>query len=270
MPAEGSGGSHGRHRHRGRNTRRACAPSSPAERCVIAADSGLDAARALGLTVDLLVGDLDSVSPTGLAIAESAGTAVERHPPAKDATDAELAIDAALRQGCGHLIGVSGGPRADDPRLDHELGGLLAFARPDLGAVRSSCGGGRRTWGCCTVRLPRRCAGGPVTSCPSCPSTAPHPASSPRVSASPSTGGAASGQQPGREQRRRARRRRCASRSAPSSSSIPHRLELRHDQTPSAACCAVVITSAAVMVACGATGRATREPAPKVQARRPA
>jgi thiamine pyrophosphokinase len=114
---------------------RVCA-ELPAERCVIAADSGLDAARALGLTVDLLVGDLDSVSPTGLAIAESAGTAVERHPPAKDATDTELAIDAALRQGCVHLIGVSGGPRADDPRLDHELGGLLAFARPDLGAVR--------------------------------------------------------------------------------------------------------------------------------------
>jgi thiamine pyrophosphokinase len=114
---------------------RVCA-ELPLEHCVIAADSGLDAARALGLTVDLLVGDLDSVSPAALAAAEGAGTAVERHPPAKDATDTELAIDAALREGCNHLIGVSGGARADDPRLDHELGGLLAFTRPDLGAVR--------------------------------------------------------------------------------------------------------------------------------------
>jgi len=114
---------------------RVCA-ELPAERRVIAADSGLDAARLLGLTVDLLVGDLDSVSPAGLATAEAAGTAVERHPPAKDATDTELAIAAARRDGCDHLIGVSGGPRADDPRLDHELGGLLAFTRPDLAPAR--------------------------------------------------------------------------------------------------------------------------------------
>jgi thiamine pyrophosphokinase len=114
---------------------RVCA-ELPVERRVIAADSGLDAARFLGLTVDLLVGDLDSVSAAGLATAEATGTVVERHPPAKDATDTELAIAAARRDGCDHLIGVSGGPRADDPRLDHELGGLLAFAHPDLAAVR--------------------------------------------------------------------------------------------------------------------------------------
>jgi thiamine pyrophosphokinase len=114
---------------------RVCA-EFPVDHSVIAADSGLDAARELGLTVDLLVGDLDSVSRAGLAEAEAAGTAVERHPAAKDATDTELAIDAALRDGCDHLIGVSGGPRTDDPRLDHELGGLLAFARPDLAGVR--------------------------------------------------------------------------------------------------------------------------------------
>jgi thiamine pyrophosphokinase len=108
----------------------------PGDRLVIAADSGLDHALSLGLAVDLVVGDLDSVSPRGLAAAESAGVAIERHRPDKDATDTELAIVAAGRLGCRHLIDVSGGPRADETRLDHELGGILAFARPGLAADR--------------------------------------------------------------------------------------------------------------------------------------
>ena len=103
----------------------------PAERLVIAADSGLDHAMALGLDADLLVGDLDSVSEPGLAEADARGTPVERHRPDKDATDTELALAAAVARGCTHLIGV-GGPRPDDSRLDHELGVLLAFAAPGL------------------------------------------------------------------------------------------------------------------------------------------
>jgi thiamine pyrophosphokinase len=103
----------------------------PADRMVIAADSGLDHAMELGLEVDLLVGDLDSVSPPALAEAIARGTPVERHRPDKDATDTELALAAAVERGCTHLIGV-GGPRPDDSRLDHELGVLLAFAAPAL------------------------------------------------------------------------------------------------------------------------------------------
>jgi len=103
----------------------------PVERLVIAADSGLDHAMALGLDADLLVGDLDSVSEPALAEAGARGTPVERHRPDKDATDTELALAAAVARGCTHLIGV-GTPRPDDSRLDHELGVLLAFAAPGL------------------------------------------------------------------------------------------------------------------------------------------
>jgi len=103
----------------------------PTERLVVAADSGLDHALELGLHVDLLVGDLDSVSDHGLAIADARGTPIERHRPDKDATDTELALAAAIGRGCTHLLGV-GGPRPDDSRLDHELGVLLAFAAPAL------------------------------------------------------------------------------------------------------------------------------------------
>jgi thiamine pyrophosphokinase len=90
---------------------------------VIAADGGVDQAHALGLRVDLVVGDLDSVTPEGLAAAEAAGARVERHPEDKDATDLALAIEAAARIGDEIVvIGTDGG------RLDHLLAGLLALA----------------------------------------------------------------------------------------------------------------------------------------------
>src|SRR5688572_20257234 len=67
----------------------------PADAFVIAADSGLRYAQLLGRRVDLVVGDFDSVDPDDLAAAEASGAAVERHAAAKDATDLELALDAA-------------------------------------------------------------------------------------------------------------------------------------------------------------------------------
>jgi thiamine pyrophosphokinase len=98
-------------------------PSGP----VIAADSGVDLAHALGLAVDVAVGDFDSVSAGGLARAERAGALVERHPVEKDATDLELALDHALARGARHVVVVGG----DGGRLDHLLAGLLL-----LGAER--------------------------------------------------------------------------------------------------------------------------------------
>ena len=67
----------------------------PAPICVIAADSGVDHARTLGLAPDVVVGDLDSVSADGLAWADALGADIQRHPADKDATDLELALDVA-------------------------------------------------------------------------------------------------------------------------------------------------------------------------------
>ena len=88
---------------------------------VIAANGGIDRALALGLHVDLAIGDFDSVSPEGLARAEAAGARVERHPAAKDATDLELALDAAiaLDQERIVVVGSNGG------RLDHLFSSVL-------------------------------------------------------------------------------------------------------------------------------------------------
>ncbi|HJU47597.1 MAG TPA: thiamine diphosphokinase [Gaiellaceae bacterium] len=101
------------------------APQEPVSRdghgTVIAADSGLDLAYALGLRVDVAVGDFDSATPAALARAAAEGTAVDRHPADKDATDLELALDRAVALGAGRVLVVGG----DGGRLDHLLAGAL-------------------------------------------------------------------------------------------------------------------------------------------------
>ena len=98
---------------------------------VIAADGGVDLALALGLHVDVVVGDLDSASPAGLARAEADGARVVRHPVEKDATDLELALDEALALGPGRLVVIGG----EGGRLDHLLAGLLLLGLEKYAAV---------------------------------------------------------------------------------------------------------------------------------------
>lgn len=105
---------------------------------MVAADGGAAALDALGGTPHLLVGDLDSIKPAAVARLEAGGTRVERHPSAKDASDAELAIDRAAAAGADRIdvVGALGGPR-----FDHELATLLLLADPawsgrDLRIVR--------------------------------------------------------------------------------------------------------------------------------------
>jgi thiamine pyrophosphokinase len=93
---------------------------------VIAADSGFDLAASLGVTVDLLVGDLDSVSLEGLAAAREAGIAIEEHPADKDATDLELSLAAAVREGAARIVVVGGG----GGRIDHLLANAMLLASP--------------------------------------------------------------------------------------------------------------------------------------------
>lgn len=102
------------------------AAALPDDAFVVAADSGLDRARELGLAVDLVVGDLDSVDPAHLAAVTAAGTRVERHPTDKDATDLELALEAALDAGAtvATVLAAGGG------RLDHFLANALLLASP--------------------------------------------------------------------------------------------------------------------------------------------
>jgi len=98
----------------------------PVGALVVAADSGLHLAAGLGLRADLVVGDLDSVDPRVLAAAEAEGAAVRRFPAAKDQTDLQLALDAAVAAGSTRLVVLGGG----GGRLDHLLAGILLLAAP--------------------------------------------------------------------------------------------------------------------------------------------
>lgn len=98
---------------------------------VIAADSGLGVARVLGLPVDVVVGDFDSVDPGELAEAVASGVVVERHPVAKDATDFELALEAATARGATRIVVVGGA----GGRLDHFLANALCLASERLAGV---------------------------------------------------------------------------------------------------------------------------------------
>jgi thiamine pyrophosphokinase len=100
----------------------------PADAYVIAADSGLDHALALGLHVDLAVGDMDSVTPAALAATTAA---IDRHPRAKDQTDLELALDHALALAPTRIVVL--GP--DGGRLDHLLASTLLLAHPRYKSV---------------------------------------------------------------------------------------------------------------------------------------
>jgi thiamine pyrophosphokinase len=95
---------------------------------VVAADSGLEAALALGLTVTHVVGDMDSVDPTVLARVESTGVIVQRVPHDKDQVDTELAVLFARTLGATTITLITAG----GGRLDHQMGVMSALTHPIL------------------------------------------------------------------------------------------------------------------------------------------
>ena len=104
----------------------------PRDAPVVAADRGVDHALALGLEVAVAVGDFDSASAEALAAAERAGARVERHPAAKDATDLELALDAALAMDARRILVLAG----LGDRLDHLLSAVLLLGSERYAGVQ--------------------------------------------------------------------------------------------------------------------------------------
>lgn len=102
----------------------------PHDAIVLAADGALDHALAAGLTPAGLVGDLDSISPEGLAWAQQHAT-IARHDPDKDHTDTELALQVAADFTPRRLILLAGG----GDRLDHSLAAIGALGNPALTSI---------------------------------------------------------------------------------------------------------------------------------------
>jgi thiamine pyrophosphokinase len=95
---------------------------------VVAADSGLEVALALGLTVTHVVGDMDSVDQALLARVESTGVVIQRVPHDKDQVDTELAVLFARTLGATTITLVTAG----GGRLDHQMGVMSALTHPIL------------------------------------------------------------------------------------------------------------------------------------------
>ena len=83
---------------------------------VIAADGGYDAAFTVGITPDVVIGDLDSVRSV-----IPRHVPVIKHPHEKDETDLRLCVNYAIDAGCDEIIllGVLG------DRLDHSMSAMI-------------------------------------------------------------------------------------------------------------------------------------------------
>ncbi len=95
---------------------------------LLAADGGAAHALALGLSPDVVIGDLDSLDPEQRAQLYAAGTRFIVHPASKDETDLELALLHAVAHGAKSIVvlGVLGG------RLDQTLANILLLTLPAL------------------------------------------------------------------------------------------------------------------------------------------
>jgi len=98
--------------------------SIPSPDLIIAVDGGLDRCREHGIVPDILMGDLDSCDPRGIAELP-VSTEIFRYPADKDDTDTQLALNYCRAQGireiliCNDLAG----------RIDHVLGVLQNLLR---------------------------------------------------------------------------------------------------------------------------------------------
>lgn len=98
---------------------------------VVAADSGLHTVLAAGLLPAIVVGDLDSADGAEVDAARAAGARIDRFPAEKDATDLELALEAAMGLAPRRVRVVAG----LDGRADHALAGALLLAAPRFAAI---------------------------------------------------------------------------------------------------------------------------------------
>ena len=90
---------------------------------LIAADGGSDHYKAIDKYPDIVIGDMDSISPGLAKEFQRAGTEFKIYPQDKDQTDLELALTYARQEVV--FFGILGG------RLDLSLGNILLLARDD-------------------------------------------------------------------------------------------------------------------------------------------
>lgn len=108
---------------------------------VIAADGGSRHASTLGLRIDLVVGDLDSMKVSQRETLRAQGTQFEHFNTQKDETDLELALLHAVDQGATEIavVGIVG------DRLDMVLANMHLLTLDALSLIRVELWLGRQT-----------------------------------------------------------------------------------------------------------------------------
>jgi thiamine pyrophosphokinase len=98
---------------------------------LVCADGGLHHLLRSGLQPDLVIGDMDSISPDELKTLAASGVRLARYPVVKDETDLELALRLVSEEGYQaiRIIAALGG------RLDQMLGNIFLLTRPELAEV---------------------------------------------------------------------------------------------------------------------------------------
>ncbi|MGB1285430.1 MAG: thiamine diphosphokinase [Aggregatilineales bacterium] len=108
---------------------------------IIAADGGTRMAAFYGFDVDIVIGDMDSLSEHELKHLEARNVTLERYPPAKNETDLELAlIWAASHQ--YNWIRIIGGRGS---RFDQEIANVYLLTLPALAECDVALAAGKQS-----------------------------------------------------------------------------------------------------------------------------
>jgi len=99
---------------------------------VIAVDGGLRHCLELNLRPHTLIGDMDSLSPEEIDAAARSGISISRYPARKDASDLELALQAARSLGASNIVLLG----ALGARWDMSIANVLLLAAPELAGCR--------------------------------------------------------------------------------------------------------------------------------------
>jgi thiamine pyrophosphokinase len=98
---------------------------------IIAVDGGTRYAWEVGADPQLVVGDLDSLTPDEQRRLKSTGVEISTFPPRKDQTDLELALRRAVSEGADSIVILA----ALGGRLDQTIANLLLLTLPELCGV---------------------------------------------------------------------------------------------------------------------------------------
>lgn len=93
---------------------------------IVCADSGLDVAYQLGLSVQYAMGDFDSASKESITKYNDSGTEFIRYPVEKDATDTHIVLDWVVDKLPSEIILLG----ATGKRLDHFLANVNVLMKP--------------------------------------------------------------------------------------------------------------------------------------------